>query len=86
MIKQSLIAVMAMTATLGFAQEKIPVHMTVTVEAAHGKEVPELKREDVMVFHGKERLPVTEWTALKGEQAGLELFILIDDASALNLG
>jgi len=86
MIKQSLIAVMAMTATLGIAQEKIPVHVTVTVEAVHGKEVPELKREDVMVFHGQERLPVTEWTTLKGEQAGLELFILIDDASALSLG
>ena len=86
MIKQVCIAAIALTGTFGRAQEAVPVHMTVTVEAVHGKDVPELAREDVMVFQGKQRLPVTEWTALQGETAGLELFILIDDASGMSLG
>jgi len=86
MIRQNIIAVMAMTSVLGLAQDKAPVSMTVSVEATHGKDVPELKRDDVMVFQGKQRLDVTEWTALKGEHAALELFVLIDDASAMSLG
>jgi len=86
MIKLSFIAVLATTGMLGIAQDRIPIHMTVTVEAPRGKDVPELKREDVMVYQGKERVAVTEWTPLKGAQDGLELFILIDDASAVSLG
>lgn len=85
MSKQILIASMAM-ACVAIAQDNVPVNMTVTVEAAHGKQTPELKREDVMIYHGKERLPVTEWTALQGERAGLELFVLIDDGSDMSLG
>jgi hypothetical protein len=86
MIKRSFIVVMAMTGMLGMAQDKVPVSMTVSVEATHGNDVPELKSDDVMVFQGKQRLEVTDWMALKGSQAGLELFILIDDASAMSLG
>jgi|SRR5579872_5436209 len=85
MIK-TILASIAMTGMLGIAQEKIPVQMTVTVEGTHGQSAPDLKREDVMVFQGKQRLPVTEWTPLTGDQAGLEMFILIDDASATSLG
>jgi hypothetical protein len=83
---KSWIAILAMAAMPAFAQPKIPVQMTVGVESPHGLEVPVLKLEDVMVFHGKDRLAVTEWTALQGEKAGLELFILIDDASGMSLG
>lgn len=86
MIRQSFIVLMAMAGMLGIAQDKVPVSMTVSVEATHGKNVPELTREDVMVFQGKQRLDVTAWTALKGEHAALELFVLIDDASAMSLG
>jgi hypothetical protein len=60
----------------------VPVHMVVTVEARHGTEVPEIKREDVTVRQGKERLQVTDWLPLRGEHAGLELFVLLDDASS----
>ena len=61
----------------------VPVHMVVTVEARHGTEVPEIKREDVTVRQRKERLQVTDWLPLRGEHAGLELFVLLDDC--LNL-
>ena len=60
--------------------------MTVTLDPSHGREVPALQPEDVLVYHGKDRLPVAQWTPLKGDQAGLELYILIDDASGMSLG
>lgn len=68
------------------AQDQVPVTMTVTAEAAHGKEVPDIPGSDVLVFQGKQRVPVTTWTAYRGDQAGLELFILIDDGSASIIG
>jgi len=60
----------------------VPVQLAVTVEARHGKEVPVLKQGDVMVFQKNERLRVTDLEA----RPALELFILIDEASAMSLG
>jgi hypothetical protein len=59
----------------------VPVHMVVTVEARRGAEVPDIKPQDVTVRQGKERVQVTDWVPLRGERAGLELFVLLDDAS-----
>lgn len=53
--------------------------LIVTVEAKHGSTVPVVNREDVMVYEGHNRDQVTDWVALQGNRAGLELFILIDD-------
>ena len=64
----------------------VPVHMVVTVEPHHGKEVPAIQREDVMVYEGKDRDTVTDWVPAQGEHAGLELFILLDDGSSESLG
>jgi len=60
----------------------MPVHMIVTVEPRHGSDVPSVSREDVMVYEGKERDQVTDWTPAQGDRAGLEVFILIDDFSS----
>jgi len=73
------------------AQEKASattrVRMTVTLRLLdQQKRMPEINREDVMVRQGKERLKVTGWTPATGENAGLDLFILIDDASDTSLG
>jgi VWFA-related protein len=64
----------------------VPVQLLVTVEPKHGTNVPEIKRDDVMVFEGRDRLQVTDWVAARGERAGLELFILIDDSANTSLG
>jgi hypothetical protein len=64
----------------------IPAHMVVTAEAHHGSEVPPVNRDDVMVYEGKNRDTVTEWIPATGDRAGLQFFILIDDASSTNLG
>jgi len=64
----------------------VPVNMVVTVEAKHGANPPEIEREDVMVYEGRERDKVTDWLPLRGDHAGLEFFILIDDAANTSLG
>jgi hypothetical protein len=64
----------------------VPAHLVVTVEARHGKDVPVLHREDVMAYQGKERGTVTDWLPLQGDHAGLDFFVLLDDASNTSLG
>ncbi len=75
-----------------WAQDKkpattVPVRMTVTLELiGENKRMPEVNREDLIVRQGKDRLKVTGWTPARGDHAGLDLFILIDDASDPALG
>jgi hypothetical protein len=66
----------------------VPVQTILTVEARHdnNKNVPALKREDVMAYERQERFEVSELVPLTGENAGMELFLLIDDASSTSLG
>ena len=64
----------------------IPVTMVVSVEAKQGKEVSEVGLEDVIVFHDRDRLRVTSWVPLQNDQAGLQLFLLIDDGTTMNIG
>jgi len=61
------------------------VHMVVTVETHHGTNIPAINREDVMVYQGHDRDRVTDWLPLQEDHAGLELFLLIDDASNTSL-
>jgi VWFA-related protein len=63
-----------------------PVSMIVTVEARHGKTIPEVNREDVMVYDGNDRLRVTDWVPQRGGASGLELFVLLDDALDTSFG
>jgi hypothetical protein len=73
------------------AQETVPtagapVRMTVTVNVASDKRMPEINQEDIVVKQGEQRLQVTEWVPAWGERAKLDLFLLIDDASDKALG
>ncbi|MHB8215374.1 MAG: vWA domain-containing protein [Candidatus Sulfotelmatobacter sp.] len=64
----------------------VPVHLVVTAEARHGSDVPEITQRDVMVHEGHDRDAVTGWIPARGDNAALELFILLDDGSDTNLG
>ncbi|HUA21159.1 MAG TPA: hypothetical protein VMB25_20565 [Bryobacteraceae bacterium] len=64
----------------------VPVQMVVTVEAVHGKAVPVIYQQDVKVMQNRQRLPVTDWVPLTGDQAGLELYVVLDDSSSSFLG
>src|SRR5947208_14816735 len=89
-IAGALLAVTALATSRVVAQQAsssgVPVHMVVTVEPRHGSNVPVINREDVMVYQGHDRAKVTDWLPLQGEHAGLQLFILIDDAANTSLG
>src|SRR6266446_5175525 len=54
------------------ASGTVPVSTVVSVEARHGKDIPFVNREDVRVFEGRNRLQVTEWIPLQGDQSSLE--------------
>src|SRR6516162_11111000 len=76
---------LALRAQLGGATG-VPAHLVVMVEARHGKDVPVIHREDVMAHQGKENATVTDWLPLQGDHAGLDFFVLLDDASSTSLG
>jgi hypothetical protein len=85
------IATMLVPAKLLTAQETSSpagpgVNLVVTVEARHGASIPDISRDDVMVYEGRERDRVTGWLPLQGDHAGLEFFILLDDSSNVTLG
>jgi hypothetical protein len=67
------------------APSGVPVKMLVTAESRSGGEVADVHREDVKVYQGHERDKVTNWVPAKGDHSGLELFVLIDNASNSNL-
>jgi hypothetical protein len=58
-----------------------PVSMVVTAEARHGMNPPPVTEQDVMVYEGKLRDPVTSWVPAKDDHAQLEFFILLDDST-----
>jgi hypothetical protein len=64
----------------------VSVHTVVTVESHHGANPPVINREDVMVYEGKDRDPVTDWVPAQGEHAALDLIIMLDDGSNTSLG
>lgn len=57
----------------------IPAQMVVTEEPGYAGGAPEINRDDVIVYQGRQRDPVVDWFALRGDKARLELFVLFDD-------
>ncbi len=68
------------------AAQGVPVQMVVSLEPKHGHEIPTITQQDVMVYQGHDRRPVTSWIPAKGDNAGLALAILIDDGAGFSLG
>jgi hypothetical protein len=79
------IAGLVVVSVLLLAQEAaspgVPVQVIVTAEPLHGKSVPSLNPQDFMAYQHRERLKVTDVVPFEGEHAGLDLFVLLDDAS-----
>jgi len=76
----------ALTASAGGKDQDVTVTMTVTASVPSDKRMPTISAEDVFVKRGKEHLQVTGWIPARANRAGLDLFILIDDASDQVLG
>jgi len=58
----------------------VPTKVVVSVEPRHGKEVPNVRAEDVVVNQGKQRDKVSSWQRVDTPEVGAQIFILIDDA------
>jgi hypothetical protein len=69
------------------SRKPVPVHLVVTAEPLQDSDaVSTMSRDDVNVKQGKKQLPVIDWIPARGEQAGLQMFILIDDTCNTSLG
>jgi hypothetical protein len=65
----------------------VQVHLVITNEAASAdKDVPTLQSGDVKVKQGKNFLQVSQLIPAQGDNAALQLFILIDDTLATGVG
>jgi len=81
-----IVGLVAVWLPLQGASPAIPVSMIVSVETKHGKEIPQVNREDVIVFQEHDRVQVKDWVPLQESPGGLELFLLIDDSTDTSLG
>jgi hypothetical protein len=75
----------AIAAQQGAPAGRAPVQMTVSAEPRKGDDTPMVNRDDVMVNEGRDRDTVANWIPALGDHAGLELLILVDDGSSLDL-
>jgi hypothetical protein len=66
----------ALVTSLAAAQ----VSMVVTAKTKHGDTSAPIGQSDVMVWQDNQRRQVLDWVPLRGDQAALQLYILIDDA------
>src|SRR6201993_1419361 len=65
----------------------VQVHVVITDEAVReDQELPQLQLEDVKVKEGKNSLKVTQLIPAKGENAALQLMILMDDTLNPSVG
>jgi hypothetical protein len=64
------------------ASSTVPVTTVVTVLGPNFSAPPAITQADVTVYSGKNRQDVTSWVPAKGDKAGMQLAILIDDADS----
>ena len=79
-------------ARIAYSQQKtaansVQVHLVVTdAKLRQDAELPPLQKEDVKVKQGKNFLPVTQVIPAQGDNAALQLMILIDDTLDTSVG
>jgi hypothetical protein len=77
-------------AVAGAPQAQAPATATVTtVVTVLGPKFtapPAISKDDISVYESKDKKEVSGWTPAQGEKAGLQLAIVIDDASSSDLG
>jgi hypothetical protein len=65
------------------AQGTVPVTIVVTALGPKYTPPPALSLNDINVFEGKDKRTVTSFTPAQGDKAGLQLAIVIDDATSI---
>lgn len=62
------------------------VRIVVSVESRGKAEPPAIHREDMIVDEGRDHDQVRSWVPASGSNAGLDLWVLIDDSASWGLG
>jgi hypothetical protein len=73
-------------ALLAFSAGAFGQHLIVTAEGRHGPAPPVVIKDEVSVEVDKRPARVEKWIPLRGDQASLELYIVIDDGEDADLG
>ena len=68
------------------AQDVLNAHTVVTVNTKSAEAVTIVPQQNMSVLSGRKLQQVTGWVPLRGQRAGLQLVVLLDDASRGNLG
>ena len=76
----------SLEATAPTPPEGVTVRMVVTASGVSDSNLPEVSMRDVQVSQRRQSLQITGWTPARGNHAGLNMFLLIDDASERSLG
>lgn len=69
-----------------WGQSTVPAQIVVTMGHYYGSEPPLLTANDLLVTQNHQPLKITGLTPLRGDRAGLELFILVDNCSSCEVG
>lgn len=71
--------VAALPLLAGQAAPGVPISIVVTVEPKHGKTIPPIEQQDIIVRQGKDKRPVTAFASLA--DADTQFMLLIDDSA-----
>jgi hypothetical protein len=71
---------------IAFSAVAFGQHIVVTAEGHHGAPPPDVNRDRISAEVDRHPAKVESWTPLRGDQASLELYILIDDGVDSEIG
>jgi VWFA-related protein len=65
--------------------DRATAQMIVTAQSKHHDEsAPDVEKQDVAVYENGHRANVVSWSALKGPDAAMQLFVVLDSSSRVN--
>lgn len=69
-----------------WGQGTAPARVVVSMGHYYGREAPSLRASDLSVTQNNKPLTITSLIPLRGDRAGLELFVLVDNCSSCEVG
>jgi hypothetical protein len=71
---------------LGFSAAAFGQNLIVTAEGRHGGAPPDLTKDEISIEINHQHAAIRDWVPLRGDQANLELYLVIDDGTDTDLG
>ena len=74
-----------LSAAVAWAQETASARAVVTVSTKQAENAVTVPRQSITLAENRKQVDVTGWTPLRGQRAGLQLVVLLDDSSRGNV-